>query len=63
MLDTLPEELRRDLTEALESLEIERIELVIHQIALHDKALENKLRQFTRYFDYSAILNVLRKNG
>jgi signal transduction histidine kinase/DNA-binding response OmpR family regulator len=61
MLDTLPEELRRDLTEALESLEIERIESVIHRISLHDKALEYKLRQFTRYFDYPAILKVLRK--
>ncbi|WP_428605956.1 ATP-binding protein [Sedimenticola sp.] len=61
MLDRLPGELRRDLTEALESLEIERIESVIQQISLHDKVLENKLRQFTRYFDYHAILKILQQ--
>jgi len=61
MLEALPQTLRRDLVEALESLEIERIEAAIEQISAYDRSLQKKLSQIARNFDYLAILRALRK--
>jgi signal transduction histidine kinase/DNA-binding response OmpR family regulator len=61
MLDRLPEDLLRDLKQALESLEPQRIEAVIEQIATHDPALKNSLSNLATNFNYPAILEVLLK--
>ena len=60
MLDALPQAMRSELIEALESLEIERIQSAIRNIATYDPELQSKLLPLTRSFDYSAILKTLR---
>jgi CheY-like chemotaxis protein len=60
MLATLPEGLRSDLKSALESLESERIALVIQQIAAYDQELQKTLTHLTANFDYPAILKALQ---
>ena len=55
----LPEALRNEMKEALESLESERIAAVIKQVGLHDQTLQKILTQLTDNFDYPAILKAL----
>jgi CheY-like chemotaxis protein/anti-sigma regulatory factor (Ser/Thr protein kinase) len=59
MLAKLPEAQRNELKEALESLENERIALVIKQIAAYDQQLQKTLLQLVDNFDYPAILKAL----
>jgi CheY-like chemotaxis protein len=61
ILNGLPEELLRELKEALLSLEPERIETVIRRLGMHDQALQEKLSQLTGDFDYPTILRALQK--
>jgi CheY-like chemotaxis protein len=58
-LSVLPDELRSDLTNALESLEPKRIALVIQQVATYDKQLQKTLTYFAENFDYPTILKAL----
>lgn len=59
MFLTLPEALRNEMKDALESLENERIARVIKQVGLYDRALQKTLTQLTDNFDYPAILKTL----
>lgn len=60
MLSLLPDELRRDLQDALESLEGEQIALIIQQVASYDQPLQKNLANLAESFDYSAILKALK---
>jgi CheY-like chemotaxis protein len=60
MFAPLPEALRNELVEALDSLDSERIQKTIHQIAAHDQTLQKKLNQLAEDFDYPAMLAALR---
>ncbi|MGZ5050447.1 MAG: response regulator [Methylobacter sp.] len=60
MLSILPNELHRDLLDALESLDSERIDQIIEQVAAYDQPLQKTLANFAENFDYSAILKALR---
>lgn len=60
MLLILPPELRRELRDALESLEDKRIAAVLQQIASYDAALYKILSHLTANFDYPAILRALQ---
>lgn len=60
MLMVLPPELRKQLCEALETLETERINAVIQQVANYDPGLQRMLEQLADNFDYPAILKALR---
>lgn len=62
MLSVLPEELRNDLAEALESLETNRIAQVIGQIEPYDRKLQKSLSCLAETFDYTAILKALQTN-
>jgi PAS domain S-box-containing protein len=62
MLDNLPEEILKELEEALEYLDSGRIEAVVEQIAEHDQALRKKLKQLVRNYNYPAILQMLQKD-
>ena len=62
MLAVLPPELRRELHDALESLESERISAVIQQVAPHDAKLHRTLSHLVENFDYPAILGALQMN-
>ncbi len=62
MLAGLPEALRSDLKDALESLESDRIAVVIQQVAAYDRALQKTLMQLAGDFDYPAILRALGTN-
>lgn len=55
----LPEALRNEMKEALESLENERIAGVIKQVAIYDQTLQKTLVQLTDNFDYPTILKAL----
>lgn len=55
----LPEALRNEMKEALESLESERIAGVIKQVGAYDRTLQKTLTQLTDNFDYPAILKAL----
>lgn len=55
----LPEALRNEMKDALESLENERIARVIKQVGLYDRTLQKTLTQLTDNFDYPAILKTL----
>jgi CheY-like chemotaxis protein len=61
-LSALPGELRRELEAALKSLESERIEMLIGQVARYDKELFGSLTHLAQNFDYPAILKALRTN-
>jgi len=60
MLVSLSDELRRGLQDALESLEIDRVDAAIDQV--NDVRLKNTLRQLAGNFDYPAILKALRSD-
>ncbi len=62
MLTNLPEALRHDLVEALESLNSARIEAIIQQVATHDKTLQKPLSHLAENYDYPAILQALQKD-
>ncbi len=59
MLNMLPESLRGELKESLESLEKDRIFAAIKQVAAYDQPLQKILIQLVDNFDYPTILNVL----
>ncbi|MBV1787359.1 response regulator [Marinobacterium sp. D7] len=59
MLESLPLDLRRNLTDALESLEIDRIKAAIQRCTTHDKQLQKRLSHLAENFDYAAILKAL----
>lgn len=60
MLTMLPEAMRAELKKALESLENERIALVIQQVAAYDQQLHKMLSQLASNFNYPAILKALK---
>jgi hypothetical protein len=62
MLAVLPEALRNELKDALESLEGERIALAVRQVGAYDKKLQEALDRLAGNFDYPAILRALRTN-
>ncbi|MCE5181244.1 MAG: PAS domain S-box protein [Betaproteobacteria bacterium] len=62
MLTALPPDLRRELHDALESLEGERIGTVIQQTASYDPKLHKTLSHLAGNFDYPAILRALQAN-
>jgi uncharacterized damage-inducible protein DinB len=62
MLAVLPQNLRRELHDALESLEDERITAVIGQVAPYDLTLHKTLSHLVENFDYPAILKALQTN-
>jgi len=59
MLSVLPITLREELYEALVSLDNDRIDQIVRQVAAYDQELEQTLVQFTECFDYPAILQAL----
>ncbi|QFY42353.1 PAS domain S-box protein [Candidatus Methylospira mobilis] len=61
-LSILPKALRQELKNALESLESERIALVIEQVASYDTKLQKALARIVENFDYPAIIKVLDTN-
>ncbi|MDD5332562.1 MAG: PAS domain S-box protein [Rhodoferax sp.] len=63
MLAVVPPDLRRELQDALESLEGERIATVIRQIAALDPGLYKRLSQLAGNFDYPSILKALQTNN
>jgi signal transduction histidine kinase/DNA-binding response OmpR family regulator len=62
MLAVLPQDLRRELHDAVESLEGERITAVIGQVASYDSKLYKTLSYLAGNFDYPAILKALQTN-
>jgi len=62
MLAVLPQDLRSQLRDALESLESERIIAVIGQVASYDSKLHKMLSLLAGNFDYPAILKALQTN-
>jgi signal transduction histidine kinase/ActR/RegA family two-component response regulator len=61
MLNGLPEELLRELKEALISLQPESIDTVIERLGIRDQTLQKNLRQLAGNFDYPTILRALQK--
>jgi PAS domain S-box-containing protein len=59
MLTAFPAALRKELKDALTSLDSERIEAVILQVAKLDPELGRTLSRLTEYFEYPAILDAL----
>jgi CheY-like chemotaxis protein len=62
MLTALPQELRSQLIDALESLEQEHISAIIGQVLPYDLVLYKTLMRLAENFDYPTILNALRAN-
>jgi CheY-like chemotaxis protein/anti-sigma regulatory factor (Ser/Thr protein kinase) len=60
MLLVLPDDLRRALETAVTSLESERIEQIIEQVAVYDPTLQAALAQLAENYDYPAILKALK---
>ena len=60
MLAVLPQALRDELKTALESLDSDRIEAVIGQVASHDANLQKTLSRLVDNFDYPSILKALQ---
>ena len=60
-LEGIPEELRAELIEALESLETDRIKSVIQKIGGYDPVLQKPLSHLAENYDYPAILRALLK--
>ena len=56
----LPPELRRELTEAAVTLNVERIDRLIARVEAHDEALGQLLRQYAEHFDFEQIETILR---
>jgi signal transduction histidine kinase/DNA-binding response OmpR family regulator len=61
MLEVLPEDLLKELSTALLSLEPRRINTTIQQVELYDKTLQRKLSRLAAQFNYPAILLALNK--
>ena len=59
MMAKLPESLRNELKESLESLRKERIANAVKQVAAYDQPLQKILIQLVEDYDYPAILNAL----
>ena len=59
MLAKLPEVLRQDLKSALESLDANRIEAIVVQIAPYDQNLQKTIARMIGNYDYPGILKVL----
>jgi CheY-like chemotaxis protein len=59
MLVKLPDILRKELRDALKSLEEERISHAIKQVAAYDQTLQKTLMRLVDNFDYPAIIRVL----
>jgi CheY-like chemotaxis protein/anti-sigma regulatory factor (Ser/Thr protein kinase) len=59
MLSILPETLRQELMQALESLNSDRIETLIQQVAMYDANLQKALAYLANNFDYPTILKAL----
>jgi signal transduction histidine kinase/CheY-like chemotaxis protein len=62
-LAVLPAELREALKEALLSLDENRIQAAIEQVAAVDRTLSHNLSSLAEYFDYPAILKALDETG
>jgi PAS domain S-box-containing protein len=62
MFATLPEELHRELLDAVTSLDADRITAVIDRIRMTDAELGRTLSRLAEYFDYPAILRALDDN-
>lgn len=60
-LAALPDDLRRELAEALVVLEVDRIEAVIARIGEIDKALGENLRRLADSYDFAPIDDALRE--
>jgi signal transduction histidine kinase/DNA-binding NarL/FixJ family response regulator len=58
-LAALPEDLRRDLADALTILDTERIDALIGRVAERDPALGQRLRRHADHFDFDPIMNLL----
>ncbi|MGR8936133.1 MAG: hypothetical protein ACU837_17425, partial [Gammaproteobacteria bacterium] len=63
MLSILPEGLRSELVDALESLDNNRIAQLILQVANYDRRLQKILAERAENFDYSTILTLLGSNS
>jgi hypothetical protein len=59
-LRVLPLELRTELQTVLQSLDSERINVVIEQVATYDAELHKTLQRLVDNFDYPAILKALK---
>jgi PAS domain S-box-containing protein len=59
MLSILPESLRQELIQALESLDSDRIEPLIQQVAMYDANFQKALTHLANNFDYPTILKAL----
>ena len=62
VLAGLPAELRKELTDAVISLDIERIATVIGRISEHNAALGRTLSQYAERYAYSSILQAIRSS-
>jgi CheY-like chemotaxis protein len=60
VLATLPDELRKELTDAVISLDIDRIANAIERIAEQDAALGRTLSQYAEKYAYSSIRRALQ---
>lgn len=60
-MSDLPEALRSELVNALESLDSEKISKAIRQVATYDQALFTALSRLADNFNYPAILDALRR--
>lgn len=59
LLEKLPDALRNELKDALQSLEDERIAQAIQKVAVHDESLQKILLRLIDDFDYPAIIRAL----
>jgi len=62
-LATLPQELRREFTGALVSLDADRISGIIGRVSELNQPLGDILGQYADKFDYTSILNALETAG
>ena len=62
-LAALPDDLRRELAEALVVLEVGRLDAAIARIGDHDKALGENLRRLADNFDFAPIEDALREGS
>ncbi|MFZ1829080.1 MAG: hypothetical protein WAW42_09995, partial [Candidatus Competibacteraceae bacterium] len=58
-LAALPDELRRELADALVMLDLQRIDALIGRVAKRDPALGQRLRRHADHFDFDQIMNLL----
>ncbi|WP_207389232.1 ATP-binding protein [Marinobacter halodurans] len=61
MVEGLPDPLREELIEALESLEIDRIDSAIKRVSAHDQQLQTTLNHLARNFDYLTLMKALQQ--